>query len=149
MIGDGGILHNLAQRKSSGNSRRFVKGLTGAKSLVATHVALLPILGISGSSASSTSDGCPDEGSGSGIAISDIVADNGARYATKGGPGEGSGLGIGAGGTTRKEERNGGCETGQEFDFHGVFVFGSVALWHLNQLHSTRQSKQSSGDSAF
>ena len=87
MIGDGGILHNLAQRKSSGNSRRFVKGLTGAKSLVATHVALLPILGISGSSASSTSDGCPDEGSGSGIAISDIVADNGARYATKGGPG--------------------------------------------------------------
>tara|TARA_B100000953_G_C17794540_1_gene349996 strand:- start:102 stop:440 length:339 start_codon:yes stop_codon:yes gene_type:complete len=112
-------------------------------------VALLFILCVSGRSASSASDGCPDEGSGSGIAIPDIVANNGARYAPKGGPGEGSGLGVGAGGTTREEERNGGCETGQEFDFHGVFVFGSVALWHLNPLRSPRQSKQSSGGSAL
>jgi len=143
------ILHNLTQRKSSGNARCFVKGLTGAKSLVAAHVPLLFILCVSGCSASSASDSCSDEGSGSGITISDVVADNGARYAPKGSPGEGSGLGIGSGGTTRKEERNGGGETGQQFDFHGVFVFGSGALWHLNQLHSGRQSKQSSGGSAF
>jgi len=44
-------------------------------------VALLFILCVSGRSASSASDGCPDKGSGSGIAIPDIVTDNGARYA--------------------------------------------------------------------
>ena len=95
------------------------------KGLVApAHVPLLLVLCVSGRGTGRAAYGRPDQSAGAGITVSDIVADNCARDAAKGCSGKGSGLCVWASGTTREVEREGGGESGQEFAFHDMLVWG-------------------------
>lgn len=109
--------------------------------IAAAHVPLLLILCVSGRSPCCAAYSSADKGTPTGIAIADIVTDNGACDAANGCPGEGPGLGVRPGGTTRENKREDGSEAGKEFGFHDLFGFNFFG--YLNHFRFARQPKES------
>jgi len=62
-------------------------------------MSLLTILGVARGSSSCTTNGSPDQGASTGVAVPNIIADDCARYSAQGSPGKGASLGIWASGT--------------------------------------------------
>jgi len=82
-------------------------------SKVSTDVSLLPVLLIADCRAGGTSKGSANQCSASGIAVSNIVPDDGPGYPAERGTTESSKLGVRSCSAAREEEGYGGGQTGQ------------------------------------
>ena len=78
---------------------------------------LLTILGVARGSSGCPTNGSPDQGASTGVAVPNIIADDCASYSAQGSPGKGASLSVRASGTTCEDERNSGGKTGEKLGF--------------------------------